>query len=294
MENYHQPEKIELTANTVFDISQHSNDSHTNNIAVYLATNYPEFLELNISTDNFKALVVARYFNSHRFLELIAQLTNGQLQVVELGAGFTSHFLSIRDQVSKYIEVDYPLNSKIKSKATEQFYNGNKITFVGGDILESTTWEKINSVIDRDKPVVIFSEGVIAPYFNLQQKMVVANYIKPFLAISGSAFLIDDTLKNHPELQKHPVIAEGMARITKKSGNNNYQSNIPHTFENEFDFWQKQLGINARAIQYTRSKPEMDFAISELKSIACINSINNLDLEISNLSDSNAIIRNWK
>lgn len=286
--------KIQKTANTLYDLLDHTDIPFVKDISDFLDKNYGEIGKDRISTPNFGALVVSRFLTNHSVLQMAAQKNGKDLQVIELGAGFTPHYLNIGTEINKYIEVEFEENSKIKEEVTKTLTQNTNIYFVGGDILSPVTWNKIENLIDKSKPVFIFSEGTIAQYFNSEQKEFVASMMKKLMTCEGSVFALDDTLRNHPELSDNPIIKEGMGRVVSISGNNIYNKEVT-TFKDEFEKWGRLLGTENYSVNYVLSKPEMDFATESLKLTVCaVDNNKSLSLELAKLSNENKNKRIWK
>ena len=286
--------KIQKTASTLYDLMEHTDLKYCKEIATFIIEKTGDSIEARISTENFMALVVSRFYTNHQLLELMAKRYGKELQIIELGAGFSPHFLNLDLNINKYIEVELEENSRLKEEITKKLTDKNNIYFVSGDILSEKTWNKIQGNIDTQKPVLIFCEGVIAHYFNSEQKETVAAFAKKIMVANGSCFVIDDTLRNHPELQSNPIIIEGMGRIVTKSGSDVYKKEIL-TFDSELSKWSGLFNNETCTIDYLLSKPEMDFAIKMFKLIVCINDedkkIGKKLLELSKFNRDNRI---WK
>lgn len=286
--------KIQKTANTLYDLLDHTDIPFVKDISDFLDKDYSEIGKDRISTPNFGALVVSRFLTNHSVLQMAAQKYGKDLQVIELGAGFTPHYLNIGTEINKYIEVEFEENSKIKEEITKALTQNENIYFIGSDILSPATWDKIENLIDKSKPVFIFSEGTIAQYFNSEQKEFVASMMKKLMVCEGSMFALDDTLKNHPELSDNPIIKEGMTRIVSVSGNNIYNKEVV-TFKDEFEKWGRLLGTENYLVDYVFSKPEMDFAVESFRLTVCaVDNNKSLSLELAKLSNENKNKRIWK
>lgn len=287
-------EKIQKTASTLFDLNEHSDIRFGDEIAKLMVQKtgieWPR-----ISVNDFSAFPVARFHSNQFLLEFFAQKYGERLQIIEIGSGFTPHFYNLEKEVGKYIEVDLEINSGLKKEiATEIESNKNHI-FIAGDILEEKTWEDIKKNINLNDPVVIFSEGVISQYFNDEQKEKIANLVMPIIVAEGSCFILDDTLRNHPELHHHPIIMEGMSKIVAKSGSNIYNNDF-QTFPEEVEKWSKFLpNTKIVPVEYVLSKPEMDFAIDQFKLIVCVKNLDEkIVSELEKVSKNNKLLRIWK
>lgn len=286
--------KIQKTANTMYDLRDHSDVKYCKEIADFLIEKSGGNEGSRISTENFSAFVVSRFTTTHRFIELMAQRFGKKLQIVELGSGFTPHFLNLNYEIGKYIEIDLEVNSKLKKEITGKLKESDGIIFIAGDILTQDVWDKVRNNIDLNKPVVIFSEGVVAQYFTADQKEKVALLSRALLQTKGSCFVVDDTLRNHSELHNDPLIQEGMSRIATESGSRVYKSETS-TFASEMDKWGKLFNNAIYTIDYVPSKPEMDFALRNYKLTVCMNDQNReLESVLLELSKQNKNNRIWK
>lgn len=294
MESQEKVLKMQKTANTLYDLQDHTGVKFCKEIASALTEKSGGGEVTRISTENFSALVVSRFLTNHRFLEFMASKYGKDLQIVELGAGFTPHYLNLTSEIGKYVEIDFDDNSRIKEEVTRKYTDGDNIFFIAGDILSEDVWQKVKGIIDIKKPVIIFSEGVVAQYFNADQKKKISSFSKELLSAEGSCFVIDDTLRNHPELHSDPIIKEGMDRVAAESGSNVYKRESS-TFEIESDRWSKLFGNAVYKVSYVMSKPEMDFAINSFNLLICINDPRRtLESSLEELSDQNKLNRIWK
>lgn len=290
-----QTSQIQKTASTLFDLSDHTEVAYSHQIADLMVKKtgieWPR-----ISVNDFSAFPVSRFNTNQSILDFFSEKFGPKLQIVELGAGFTPHYLNLKTKVLKYIEVEHESNSNLKKEIINEINPlTSNLVFVSGDILEANTWEKVKGNLDLNNPVIIFSEGVVAQYFDAEQKKKVAGFVKELLTIDGSAFILDDTLRNHPELHDNPVIAEGMKRIVQKSGSNIYNAEF-QTFDSEVQRWRELLpDKKVVTVEYVKSKPEMDFAVGDFKLIICLQDTQaDLEEELVEVSNHNKINRIWK
>jgi len=294
MNSQDQISKIQKTANTLYDLRDHTDIKFCKEIADFLIEKSGGEEGSRISTENFRALVVSRFMTNHQLLEVMAKKYGRDLQIIELGAGFTPHFLNLNSDIGKYIEIELEANSKLKQEITKRISTKDNIVFISGDILTEEVWNKVSELVDSTKPVLIFSEGVVAQYFNAEQKSRIALLAKQVLVTEGSCFVIDDTLRNHPELHSNPIIKEGMNRIAAQSGSGVYKDEAS-TFAQELDNWCKIFNNTVYTIDYVLSKPNMDFALQVFKLIVCVNDKNReFEPILLKLSKQNNNDRIWK
>ncbi len=287
--------QIQKTASTLFDLSNHSDVAYSHQIADLMikkiGIEWPR-----ISIDDFSAFPVSRFNTNQSIIDLFSKKFGTRLQIIELGAGFTPHYLNLKTKVFKYVEVEYESSSNLKKEIISEInpYTPN-LEFVSGDILEANTWKKVKGKLDLNNPVIIFSEGVIAPYFDTEQKNKIGDFIKELLTIDGSAFILDDTLRNHPELRDKPIIVEGMQRIINTSGSNIYNAEF-QTFDREVQRWKELLpDKKVVTVDYVKSKPTMDFVISNFKMIILLQDTQvDIETELIELSKQSKVNRIWK
>ena len=286
--------KMQKTANTLYDLRDHTDVPFSKEISDFLLEKSNGIEGERISTENFSALPVSRFLTNHEVIEFFVEKFGKELQVVELGSGFTPHFLNLKKNISKYIEVELEVNSKLKKEITRKLTNKENIYFIEGDILSKNVWEEINNIIDNQKPLLIFSEGVIAQYFSSEQKEIVGSYIKEIINNRKTIFIIDDTLRNHPEFLNSPIIQEGMNRISSQSGSKVYNNEVL-SLKNEIDKWSKIFNYNIETIDYILSKPEMDFVLKEFRLILCVgNDLKGFEKDLFKLSEIIKNKRIWK
>lgn len=291
-------DKIQKTASTILDLVDHSDVKYADQIVVSLKTRLGEMwpkIWPKISSEHFSAFPVSRYHTNQAVLNLMAKELGPKLQIVELGAGFTSHFLNLEYKIDKYIEVEFKENSDLKKNIIHEIKGEiENLKFIAGDLLEEETWINIKKELNMENPVLIFSEGVVSQYFDVDSKTKISNFIKPFLQVEGSCFIFDDTLRNHPELQNHEIIKEGMNKISGVSGSSVYKNDL-HSFVNENMFWKDLLGMQIVNIDYVLSKPDMDFVLENFKlTINIKDSKGYIIEELKKLSVGNKFIRIWK
>ncbi|MBS3088444.1 class I SAM-dependent methyltransferase [Candidatus Pacearchaeota archaeon] len=264
-------EQIQKTASTLINLSEHSNVRYAKAIAKKLLEEKDTKGPM-LSIKPFSAFPVSRFITNQRLLEYIIS-KNKDIQIIELGPGFTPHYLNLK-KVSKYIEIDFESNSRLKEKIIKSIKaDCRNLFFVSGDILVKKTWLKVKKIINSKKPVLIFSEGVVSQYFDKEQKKLLSSLIKDLLKTEGSIFVLDDTLRNHPDLHSFQIIKEGMSAVIKKSGSQVYGSEKNNqTFGEEISFWKTQFSeYNIQKINYVLSRRDMDFAIKEFKLILIAN-----------------------
>lgn len=285
--------KIQKTAGTLFDLADHADIPYVDQILDQLSKESESGLS-RISTENFSALPVARFNTNHVVLECLVSLIGPEVQVVELGSGFTPHYLNLKKMIFNYVEVELPENSALKERIIRSIKpNPENLLFVSGDILDDLTWKQIEKTLDLNKPIIIFSEGVISQYFNSEQKQIIAKHVESLLLNTRGCLIIDDTLKTHPEIHQNPIIAEGMAKVALVSGNSGY-SDEKLTFQGEVERWKKLLPeTEIVTVDYIKSKPEMDFVTSIFKLIVCTK---NLSVKIKDVLGgcTSVVDRIWK
>lgn len=290
-----QTSQIQKTASTLFDLSEHTDVAYSHQIAD-LMVKKTGIEWTKMSTNEFTALPVSRFNTNQSLLDFMSKKFGPNFQIVELGAGFTPHYLNLKTKVLKYIEVEFGVNSSLKKEIINEIKPVvDDLVFISGDILDESTWKAVKENLNPHYPVIIFSEGVIAQYFNVEQKKAVSLFIQDLLSVEGSAFVLDDTLRNHPELHSNPIITEGMKRIMQQSGSNTYNAEF-QTFDGEIERWRGLLpDVEIVTVEYIKSKPEMDFAVGSFKLIVCLQKPSeDLKSGLSELSLQNKNNRIWK
>ncbi|MEN9921534.1 MAG: Leucine carboxyl methyltransferase [Candidatus Parcubacteria bacterium] len=291
-------EKIQKTSSTILDLNDHSDVKYSGEIINTLKNRIGEMwpkIWPKISSDYFSAFPVARFYTNQSVLNFMAKKFGGRLQIVELGAGFTPHFLNLDFKIGKYIEVEFKENSELKKEIINEIKGEfENLKFISGDLLEEETWQKIKDELNPSDPVLIFSEGVVSQYFDDVSKTKISNFIKPLMYVEGSIFMLDDTLRNHPEFQDNEIIKEGMNKISGVSGSSVYKNNL-RNFEQENIFWKKLLNLEIVNVDYILSKPEMDFVIGNFKLTVNIkDGSREIVKGLNELSAENKTIRVWK
>ena len=87
--------KIEKTASTLFDLSYHSDVAYASQIAS-LVIKKTGIKWGKLSSDDFSAFPVSRFHTNKYLLDLFSKKFGSKLQIVELGAGFTPHYLNLK------------------------------------------------------------------------------------------------------------------------------------------------------------------------------------------------------
>lgn len=137
-----------------------------------------------------------RYKSSEKIISQMAEKF-GEIQVVELASGFTPHGMSMtmrRPEVKKWIDNDFEASLSIKQNVVNNIAGGMPIEYVPGSVLEQTTWDKIESRLDQDLPVVVFCEGLMM-YFTKEDRQKFYNHIHQIIGKHGGAFFHEDILK---------------------------------------------------------------------------------------------------
>ena len=57
---------------------------------------------------------------NHKILEFFPKKFGKDLQIIELGSGFTPHFLTLNYDIDKYIEVELDINTELKKEALDE------------------------------------------------------------------------------------------------------------------------------------------------------------------------------
>lgn len=215
---------IEQTADSVFYLNGHSSDKNIEGIVEYLTKNY----KLEATNLDFAGFTVSRHTTMFEILESLIFYFKSKVQIIELGAGFTKHFLNLKQKPFGYIEVDLPANYEIKNKVIKDLFGDFTLPLntyyklISGDILDLKTWKDIKNTINLDIPVIIFSEGVVSHFFSKDQKLKLIEQIKPILNNPKSFFIFDDSLRYHPEIATNKYFENGIKKVMQKSKTNVY------------------------------------------------------------------------
>lgn len=209
---------LQRTAATVVDLADNSNVAYATQIKLALEKRFPGIKSFAPSMSE---IVVSRYLTNQKMLEDVVKSTNGQVQIIELGSGFTPHALNLNGRPAKYIEIDLPENISLKKEIVAEISSHDETGYIAGDVLDPAIWDVVSKMVDPDLPVVIFSVGLIIYFSGLQQDRLVSLAL-PFIKPDGiSRFVFDDSLKYHPELQGHPALVQGRKNIIDTSKNKN-------------------------------------------------------------------------
>jgi len=169
-----------------------------------------------IDTPHFMEL---RYLSTEKIIK--AAVEAGEIgQVIELAAGFTPHsvnLLTSENGIERYIENDFPVNSKIKQGVVNDFVGGIPVKFVPGNILDDGTWKKFEEQLGN-KPVAIFCEGLMM-YLSREDQIVLLKNVRTVLEKQSGFFMHEDILKYHPELKQNPRFARITSQLKSVSSN---------------------------------------------------------------------------
>lgn len=169
-----------------------------------------------------------RYKSTEKIIQKMIERF-GEIQVVELASGFTSHGLSMiheNQDIKKWIDNDFEASLDIKQDVANSLVSGAPIEYVPGDALDKKTWDKIKSLLLSGIPVVVFCEGLMM-YLNKEEREVFFSNIVDILDTNGGVFMHEDLLKyqkGNKEIESGRS-AEDFACMTKQvkeiSGNQN-------------------------------------------------------------------------
>ena len=140
----------------------------------------------------------ARHRNSEEILRKAIE-EEGIVQVIEIGAGFAAHSLTLSKYLKKYVEIDLPANSKIKRAIVDEFIGDMPIEFVAGDIFDEKTWDNLEEQL-VEGPVAIFCEGLIM-YLPREQQTQFLSRVEKILRKKGGFFMHEDPDKYHQEIE---------------------------------------------------------------------------------------------
>ena len=87
-------EKIQKTASTLFEISRHSDVPFASDIAKMMEEMCEE--KWAKIENVFSPLLVSRFLTTQSLIDLFSEKYGQNLQIIELGAGFTPHYLNIK------------------------------------------------------------------------------------------------------------------------------------------------------------------------------------------------------
>ena len=222
----------EKTAITIIDLA-HYNIPNSIEIKSHLEEELGELVSIS---KNLSFLVASRHLTSRKVLEGLDK----EFQIIEMGSGFSPHGINFEEKFEKYIEIDLPFNSELKSKIISKIKSKNKILFISGNIFEKETWKNVANSLDSKKPVFIFCEGVVSHYANKEQKDKLSKYLKSILVHEKSMFYLDDTFKNHPELNKNEIVSAGKSDLAKKFNKTAYPGMKDRTLLTERKDWEER------------------------------------------------------
>lgn len=255
---------IQKTAATIVDLADNSDVEYAKQIKLALEKRFPGIKSFAPSMSE---IVVARYLTNHKMLEDVIENTSGNIQIVEMGSGFTPHSLNLGNKALKYIEIDLPENINIKKEIIGEINPSDNTEYVSGSVLDSEVWNKVTEIIDTNIPIIMFSEGLIL-YLNKEQQDLLAALVLPIIpADSVSKFVFDDSLKYHPDLQNNPALLQGRKNIIDTSKN----TNVEETFSEEIvvDNCKTRGFSNVKRTPYVISGDKLKEVIGQYKLFEC-------------------------
>lgn len=179
------------------------------------------FKKHNIELDDFLWLVPvieARHKSMDYFLSLFLDVGCGDI-VVDLASGFSPMGLIFsRDPNINYLEVDLPEIIEEKETIVRSIVEAERpnLQFMAANVLNDWNIEKIIG----EGQVIVICEGLL-PYFNLEEKAILANRIFSILDKRGGIFITPDIsskerlrtmLKLEPKLVKAMEIFSGVTQ----------------------------------------------------------------------------------
>lgn len=130
--------------------------------------------------------------------------------IVEIGSGFSTRGLIYSNKNINYLEIELDEICCIKKNIYHEILKRNcsNITHIpkifSGNILDDTTWDRINDYI-RNKKVLFINEGLLR-YLKKDQKTYVGNHISDSIKKTGGKWITADvTLRNLIKLQQNII-----------------------------------------------------------------------------------------
>ena len=103
--------------------------------------------------------------------------------------------------------------------------------------------------LDLSKPVFAFCEGVVSPYASEEQKTVLGAQLQGVFCHSDCKLYLDDTLKNHPELDSNPLISSERKTVAECLKDTSYHSIAASSFDAEIGGWINR-GFSVELVPY--------------------------------------------
>jgi hypothetical protein len=209
-------------------------------------------------------LVAARHLTTRRLLDSLS----ADYQIVEMGAGFSPHGLNYSAKFAGYVEVDLPCNSADKKEVAGNLQERDLVTYISGDLFNPQTWNQVREKLDLAKPVFAFCEGVVSPYASEEQKTVLGTQLQGLFCHPDCKLYLDDTLKNHPDLEANPLISSRRKTIADCLKDTSYHSIASRTFEAEICGWDKR-GFSVELVPYANVGDQYSSVTDVFRGMLC-------------------------
>jgi O-methyltransferase involved in polyketide biosynthesis len=264
-----QKSPIEETAATICDLA-HFNTPNAKAILTELEKKYDKICSI---AGDLAFFVAARHLTTRKLLDTLSPDT----QIIEMGAGFSPHGINYSSKFAKYIEIDLPHNSAEKKEITKNLQtNPDSITYISGDLFALKTWSQVKATIDCAKPLFVFCEGVVSQYASEEQRETLARQLQSIFDHPKSKLYLDDTLKNHPELESHPIILNGRKTLANILKHTSYPEVAARSFETEIGRW-KNRGFDVELVPYVNIGEQYSPITDAFKGMLCTKKVPNVD-----------------
>lgn len=251
----------EKTASTIWDLASFN----TPNSARMLAEIEKRNGKMSSIAPDLSFLVASRHLTTRRLLDSLSP----NYQIVEMGAGFSPHGVNYASKFDNYLEIDLPYNSFEKKEVVSNL-NGisDSVTYIPGDLFDTQTWRQVNERLDQTKPLFIFCEGVVSHYASEEQKDILGKILQGTLVHPESKLYLDDTLKNHPELDTNPIVISGRKALATSLKNTSYPGITVRNFESEMSNW-KERGFDIGLVPYANVGATYSTVTDSLRGMLC-------------------------
>lgn len=173
--------------------------------------------------DEYKFLDMAPLFEARHKLINKLVLEQGYSQILDIAAGLTLRGLEMtRNEDIEYVEVDLPEIIKQKRSIVRAILKKEKITsrknlhLEIGNALSIKDLKKAAKLFDKDKPIIIITEGLLR-YLDFPEKTIVANNVKALLKTFGGVWITPDIIYKR---NLSPAFVANNERVSKLTGIN--------------------------------------------------------------------------
>jgi len=173
--------------------------------------------------DEYKFLDMAPLFEARHKLINKLVLAQNYFQILDIASGLTPRGLEMtRNKDVKYVEVDLPEIIKQKRSIVQAILKKDNIPsrinlhLEIGNALSIKDLKKATKHFEKDKPIIIITEGLLR-YFDFKEKTIVAKNVNALLKTFGGGWITPDIIYKR---NLSPAFVANNERVSKLTGIN--------------------------------------------------------------------------